>query len=428
MEKHKAKLIRVSTIPMSLNIFLRGQLEMLNEHYDVVAVSSPDAELDELAEREGVRTIAVPMERHISLVKDMKSLINMIKVFNKEKPYIVHSMTPKAGLISMLAAWICRVPVRMHTYTGLVFPTATGLSQKILIFTDRILCFCANYINPEGQGVAKDLKAFNITNKPLHIIGHGNVRGVNIDYWNCNPKEEYKYNVISRSSLGIEEDDFVFLFVGRLVKDKGINELVEAFVQLQKQKNNSKFKLLLVGPYEKELDPLNSQTIELLDSNDDIITVGSKKDVRPYYAIADLFVFPSYREGFPNTVLEAGAMGLPQIVTDINGSNEIIKDGLNGVIIQAPIKRKVKDDSSMMIGPSHKEFANRDNKSGASNKEDDTLSTPMATALYKAMTWFIEHSAERDRMANNARRMIVDRFEQKKLWQQLLNVYDGMNN
>lgn len=379
------KLLRISTIPLSLNVFCRGQLKMMSEHYEVVAVSSPDKQLDEISEREGVRTIAVPMERHISLVLDMKSLIQLIKVFRQEKPDIVHSMTPKAGLLAMLAARITGVPVRMHTYTGLVFPTATGIKQKILIATDRLLCRCATYINPEGNGVAHDLMAYHITSKPLHIIGHGNVRGIDPDYWNKAAISAH----ITRDSLNIAEDDMVMLFVGRLVKDKGINELVNAFEQLKEK--HVHVKLVLVGPHEDDLDPLLPETKRIIDNDSDIISVGAQKDVRPYYAISDLFVFPSYREGFPNTVLEAGAMGLPQIVTNINGSNEIIKDNLNGKIIVAP---------------------NHGN---------------MENALFGAMTWFVEHPVERQRMANNARRMVIDRYNQQFIWGELLKVYQSFS-
>ena len=180
----KKKLLKISTIPMSLDIFCKGQLKMLNDYYDVVAISSPDVELKWIEEREGVRTIPLKMARNIELWTDIKALWKMIGVMRKEKPYIVHSMTPKAGLISMLAAKICGVPVRMHTYTGLVFPTATGVKQKVLIWMDKLLCACATYINPEGKGVADDLRRFGITKKPMHIIGNGNVRGINADYWN----------------------------------------------------------------------------------------------------------------------------------------------------------------------------------------------------------------------------------------------------
>lgn len=373
------KLIRTSTVPMSLDTFCRGQLKMLSEHYEVVAVSSPDVELKTIEEREGVRTIAVAMERHISLLKDVKSLLQMIRVFKKEKPDIVHSITPKAGLVSMLAAWICRVPVRMHTYTGLVFPTTTGMKQKVLIAMDRLLCACATYINPEGQGVANDLRRFSITKKPLHIIGNGNVRGIDADYWK---NDGYDRNDL-RNNLQIEKDDFVFVFVGRLVGDKGINELVAAFKQLMAE--HSKVKLLLIGPYENQLDPLRPETEKEIETNQSIITTGNQEDVRPYYVAADAFVFPSYREGFPNTVIEAGALGLPSIVTDINGANEIIIPPQNGVIV--PSKS--------------------------------------VEALYQAMSYFLESPEELRRMANNARRMVVDRYNQQFIWGELLKVYQS---
>ena len=371
----KKKLIRTSTIPMSLDIFCKGQLKMFSEHYEVVAVSSPDKELKWIEEREGVRTIPLKMARNIELWTDIKALWKMIKVMKKEKPYIVHSMTPKAGLISMLAAKICGVPVRMHTYTGLVFPTTTGMKQKILIWMDKLLCACATYINPEGQGVANDLKKFNITKKPLHIIGNGNVRGIDAEYW-------------KKESTNLHEESpkkelFTFVFVGRIVGDKGINELIEAFKRL---KPNSA-KLILVGPYEENLDPIKPKTKSEIDTNPNIEWVGMQSDVRPFYEQADAFVFPSYREGFPNTVLEAGAMGLPSIVTNINGANEIIIPGENGLIIPS------KD----------------------------------ADALYQAMQRFIDEPDLIAKMKVNSRPMVIDRFEQKYIWNELLKVYKSFD-
>ena len=373
----KKKLLKISTIPMSLDIFCKGQLKMLNDYYDVVAISSPDEELKWIEEREGVRTIPLKMARNIELWTDIKALWKMIGVMRKEKPYIVHSMTPKAGLISMLAAKICRVPVRMHTYTGLVFPTATGMKQKVLIWMDKLLCACATYINPEGKGVADDLRRFGITKKPMHIIGNGNVRGINADYWsstNCKLDET--------KTINNEDGLFTFVFVGRMVGDKGINELIVAFKRLQNAR------LLLVGPMEENLDPLKEETIHEINNNPNIDWLGLQQDVRPYYLQADAFVFPSYREGFPNTVLEAGAMGLPAIVTDINGANEIIVPNENGIIIPP-----------------------RD-----------------AEALYNAMRYMLDHPDDVRHMAANARRMVLDRYEQKYIWSELLKVYQSLAN
>jgi glycosyltransferase involved in cell wall biosynthesis len=371
----RPKLFRISTVPTSIETFCKGQLKMLSQYFEVVAVSSPEKELEIVGKRECVRTVAIPMERHISVFKDFLSLMRMIWLFMEEKPTIVHSMTPKAGLVSMIAAWITRVPVRMHTYTGLVFPTATGMTQKILILMDRILCFCATYINPEGEGVKRDLQRFHITKKPLHIIANGNVRGIDLEYY-CRTED-----VMAKAADIRDEKMFTFCFVGRVVGDKGINELVAAFDRLSKQSPN--LRLILVGPMEAELDPLSPSTIDIIKNNSQIIFSGAQTDVRPFMAASDALVFPSYREGFPNVVLETGAMGLPSIVTNINGCNEIIIEGKNGVIIPP------RDEN----------------------------------ALYDAMKHFVEHPDAVKGMAVNAREMIASRYEQKMIWQALLAEY-----
>ena len=362
-----AKILRVTTVPGSLNTFCHGLLRELQEQdgYEVVAVSSPGDAMREIEEREGVRSVAVPMERHISPFRDLKSLFGLIRVFRREKPTMVHSMTPKAGLLSMMAAWFCRVPVRVHTFTGLVFPTATGLTQKILILTDRITCACATHIVPEGEGVKNDLINYRITKKPLKVLGHGNVRGIDLAHYNPElPEVQTEAERIRKPGV------FTFVFIGRLVRDKGINELVEAFEWLNKE--YPKTRLLLVGRQEPELDPLKPETIAKIDNNKNIEAVGQQSDVRPWLTASDAFVFPSYREGFPNVVIEAGAMCLPSIVTDINGSREIIIEGKNGTIIPP-----------------------RD-----------------ADALYMAMKSFLEYPDIRTEMATNARPLIASRYEQ----------------
>lgn len=321
------KIIRAATVPESLATFCRGLLaELSQDDYEVIAVSSPGEAMHEIHEHEGVRTIAIPMERHISPVRDLKSLWDLIKVFHREKPTIVHSMTPKAGLLCMIAAWCTRVPIRVHTFTGLVFPTATGLMQKLLILTDRITCACATHIVPEGEGVKQDLIDYRITRKPLIVLGHGNVRGIDLSHYD--PELAI---VKSEAAKLIRPDVFTFIFIGRLVRDKGINELIKAFRQLNRE--NPATRLILVGSTEQNLDPLTPETLDEINNNKAIEAVGQQADVRPWLAASDALVFPSYREGFPNVVIEAGAMGLPSIVTDINGSREIIIEGRNGTII-----------------------------------------------------------------------------------------------
>ncbi len=290
-----------------------------------MAVSSHGKELPIIAQREGVKTIAVDMERHMAPFKDLVSLFKLIKVFRKERPHMVHSITPKAGLLSMMAAKIARVPVRLHTFTGLVFPTATGLTQKILILTDRLTCACATHIVPEGEGVKQDLINYHITRKPLQILGYGNIRGIDLTHY------DRTQEVMSQAQKIRNFTGFTFIFIGRIVADKGINELIDAFCRLYNR--TTEVRLILVGNFEEKLDPLKPETLQKIKTNPNIILAGHQKDVRPWLAAADALVFPSYREGFPNVVIEAGAMGIPAIVTDINGSREIIVDGFNGAII-----------------------------------------------------------------------------------------------
>lgn len=351
---------------------------MLAQHYDVVAVSSPGAELDEVGRREGVRTEAVPMERRLTPFKDLVSLCKLIRLIRKEKPQLVHSLTPKAGLLTMLAAWICRVPVRIHTFTGLVFPTSTGLTRRLLMTTDRITCACATYVNPEGEGVKSDLLKHGITRKPLHIIGNGNINGVDLSYYDRTPE------VMTAALPYRGENRFTFCFVGRMVRDKGVEELVLAFTRLRQV--YPKIRLLLVGPFEDQLDPVSERTRKNILTDEGITFLGWQDDIRPFLAASDVFVFPSYREGFPNVVLQAGALGLPCIVTNINGCNEIIRDGQNGVIIEP---RSVEQ-------------------------------------LYRAMQRMVEHPLEVERMAIRAREWISRRYSREALWNDLLRVYQSL--
>lgn len=374
MKKGK-KVFRITTVPISLNGLFKGQLKMLNEHFELVGVSSPGAALEEVHQREGIRVIALPMERRISPVKDFVSLVRMVLLFLKERPDMIHSYTPKAGMVSMLAGWITGVPVRMHTFTGLVFPTATGLKQKLLIWTDRLTCACATHINPEGNGVKQDLIRYHITKKPLKIIANGNVNGIDLEYFQRTPE------VMQAAEAYRKEGVFTFCFVGRVVRDKGINELVYAFVRLLK--NNFNIRLLLVGRMERNLDPIKDDVRKMIETCEAIEYVGEQADVRPFFEASDVFVLPSYREGFPNVVLEAGAMGKPSIVTDINGCNEIIKQGINGII----------------IAPKNEE------------------------SLYLAMRYLILNPDKVHFMAQNSRPIIVENFDQKELWSALLKEY-----
>lgn len=361
--RNNKKIIRACTVSQSV-VFFAGLIpELADMGYEVVAVSSDGPGLERVTAAGG-RAVAVEMQRHISPLKDLVSLWRMIRVFRREKPAMVHSMTPKAGLICMLAAKLTGVPVRVHMFTGLVFPTSTGLKRRVLMATDRLTCACATHVIPEGEGVKNDLLNHKITRKPIKVLGYGNCQGIDLTRFDRTAE-------VMAEAAGIRKaEKFTFIAIGRLVGDKGIHELVEAFCRLNQELPDTR--LLLVGRYEPELDPIRPETVRKIEEHPDIEAVGTQKDVRQWLAASDCAILASYREGFPNVVIEAGAMGLPQIVTDINGANEIIIEGRNGTIV--PPRE--------------------------------------AEALYVAMKRMATDRKWRESLAANARPLIASRFEQ----------------
>ena len=215
-----------------------------------------------------------------------------------------------------------------------------------------------------------------ITHKPMRVLGFGNVRGVDMKYWSRENIDAEQVEMLRAEGV------FTFVYVGRIVRDKGIDELVEAFVKVRQTR---RARLVLVGRREDDLDPISAETLRRMETCTDIVCVGAKrgKDLLAYYAAADCFVLPSYREGFPNTVLEAGAMELPSIVTDINGSREIIENGRNGLIVPP------KDVSS----------------------------------LAEAMECMMTDNGMREQMAKLARPMIESRFEKGFVMKCMLDFY-----
>ncbi len=371
----KPKLIRLNTIDWAL-LQLSGQLRFLSSEFEVIAAADDSGLLAEVAKREGVRTVAVPMKRKISLVSDFRSLIALYRLFRRERPFIVHSSTPKASLLSMIAARAARVPNRIYTVTGLRFETTHGLMLSILKTMERITCACATKVIPEGDGVKATLQRERITRKPLQKILNGNINGVDLGHFDRTPEVLKQASEIRGSS-----DAFTFVFIGRMGRDKGINELVAAFDRLCTERQD--VRLRLVGWFEDNIDPVLPETKSTIERNPNIDFAGYWDDVRPCLAASDALVLPSYREGFPNVLLQAGAMGLPSIVTDVNGSNEIIVNGHNGTIIP-------KQNTDALLSAMR-----------------DMVSSPEKTA----------------KMAEQARPMVAARFAQQDVWRAILKMY-----
>ena len=533
------KLVRITTIPLSLDKLLGKQLSYMNQFFEVIAVSSDQKKLEKVARKYGVKPFCVPMTRTISPLKDLVSLWRMYQFLRKEKPEIVHSHTPKAGIIGMLAAYFAGVPNRFHTVAGLPLLEAKGTKRKVLNFVESLTYSFATKVYPNSFDLEKIILQEKFCGQEkLKVIGQGSSNGIDTTYF-----DKKNISAIDQENLkiqlGIEPDDFVFIFVGRLVRDKGIDELVSAFKDLMEQSsvcpekgttemglkglnkemvrlpgdhenstlkvykngtyfytgqsfsglsiryrlskiwyrsaesemlinsstidpssktevnpfntrlsdqgnnyytgqsisglniryrlskvlyrsaeselvmNNSemvphsrtelsslkknfaeqgqteqiifpKVKLLLVGPLEQKLNPVLSMTLSEMERNPNIKCTGYVPDVRSFLAISKCLILPSYREGFPGAVLQAGAMNLPCIVTDINGCNEIIIDGFNGLIVP------VKDEKS----------------------------------LGNAMRKILDNEELRTALTNNSRGIIIEKYDHNKVWEALLEEYE----
>lgn len=510
----------------------------MNGFYEVTAVSSDEKKLEKVARKYGVKYHCISMTRTISPLKDLVSFWRMYQFLKSEKPEIVHSHTPKAGIISMLAAYFAGVPNRFHTVAGLPLLEAKGTRRKVLNFVESLTYFFATKVYPNSFDLEKIILQHKFCGQEkLKVIGQGSSNGIDTSYF-----DEKNVSVLDQENLkiqlGIEPDDFVFVFVGRLVRDKGINELVSAFKNLLEQSrilaqstvengyfnddmvrlpppdenstlksfsngnnfymgqsisglsiryrlskiwyrspesemminqfeladhpntplspsigkysgvgnnfytrpslsglkiryrlskiwyrsaesdlgvNNSdtgsqserelglfknsnghqtagendialKVKLLLVGPLEQHLNPVLSMTLSEMQKNPHIKCTGYVQDVRSFLAISNCLILPSYREGFPGSVLQGGAMNLPCIVTDINGCNEIITDGFNGLLVE------VKDEKS--------------------------LGDAMKKVLYDKELCTV--------LTNNSRDIIVEKYDHQKIWKALLEEYQSV--
>ncbi|WP_299767278.1 glycosyltransferase family 4 protein [uncultured Dokdonia sp.] len=384
------KIIRVATHSGSLGTLLQGQLHFMSAYYEMIGIGSSgdvtdgEAVIDTLGKKENVRVIPVEMTREITPLKDLKALFQLYKIFKKEKPAIVHSHTPKAGTLAMLAAKIARVPNRLHTVAGLPLVEATGARRRLLNFVEKITYACATKVYPNSFGLREIILNNKFTDpQKIKVIGTGSSNGIDTSHFTPSFYSEADKHKL-RKQLTISPSDFVYTFLGRIVKDKGINELVKAFKNIQKEHTNAK--LLLVGYYDQETAQLLLETENEIETNKSIILIGWQEDVRPFLAISNVLAFPSYREGFPNTVLQASAMQIPSIVSDINGCNEIVEEGINGTII--PVKN--------------------------------------VQALQKSMEELLINKKYYTYLAQNARAPICEKYERKRIWKSLLEEYESL--
>jgi glycosyltransferase involved in cell wall biosynthesis len=383
---NKKALVRITTVPLSLDKLLEGQLRFMSGHYNVTAVSSDRPYLEKIGRKENVPVYHLEMTRQITPLKDIIAVVRLSFFLKKNKPFIVHTHTPKAGIVGMLASKMAGVPNRLHTVAGLPLLETSGGKRVVLDFVEKLTYSCATKVYPNSFGLFEIItKNGYCRPEKLTVLANGSTNGIDTSHFSPSHFSPEQRTALRKSS-GIDDADFVFIFVGRLVGDKGINELVRAFTAFSESRSH--VKLLLLGPLEQRLDPLAPETLKMIDSNAAILATGYQNDVRPYFAISDALVFPSYREGFPNVVMQAGAMGLPCIVSNINGCNEIIAEGENGLIIP------VKDEQ----------------------------------AVLEAMLRLYDDKILYQKMWENARSIIVNRYEQSSVWNAILEEYRKFEN
>ena len=381
------KLIRVTTIPLALNTLLRGQMKFMKENgMEVIMVSADGPERNELLEREGCPHHVIPMTRAITPIADIHSLWKMYRFFRKEKPDIVHSHTPKGGLLAMMAARMAGVKVRIHTVAGLRFMTSAGTTRKILVRMEKLTASCATHVWP-NSGSLKGYVLANKLAKPskVEVIAEGSSNGIDLTKFNDSVIQSAKLEEIKRK-INYDPSFFYFLSVGRIVKDKGMEELSQAFSRLYNE--NNQVRLVLLGDFEDKLDPVTPASREILMNHPAVLRMGWSADVPYYMHLANVLVHPSYREGFPNVLLQAGAMNCAVICSRITGNIDIVDDGHTGLICE------VKD----------------------------------AESLYQKMRFVIDEPGTLTRLSEALKKKVHEKFDQRVVHAALLKRYSELLN
>ena len=376
------KLIRITTVPISIEKLLENQPKYFSKFFDITIVSSDKSELEKLGKKQGVKTFCLPLTRKITPFKDIIAIFKLYFFLKRENPKIVHSHTPKAGFVGMTASFFAGVPIRMHTVAGLPLMERKFIKKKVLIFIEKLTYLCATNVYSNSKKLMEFILSKKFCSKrKIKTLANGSSNGIDTKYFSDNISLISKNKLLN--TLKILKNDFVFCYVGRVVKDKGINELVSAFNELNLKNKNCK--LIIVGKIENETDPISKSTMRIIKKNKNILITGFKNDVRPYLSIGNCFVFPSYREGFPNVLMQAGAMDLPCIATNINGCNEIIQDNINGFLIPP--------------------------------KNIDALVKAMQKIMDKKLII---------RLSKNCRLMVKEKYDQKYFWKKLLIEYKNL--
>ena len=371
------KIAIVVSAPMFARVFLAHQINTLVELYDVTVITNLNGNssiLDNISNK--VNIINLPIERKINLFADLRALFLLISIFYKNEFSLVHSVSPKAGLLTAIASWISRVPNRLHTFTGQVWMTKKGVSRWFLKLLDKIIVTLNTSILVDSFSQQDFLIKEGVLSQDLSIVlGSGSISGVDVNRFQ--PSKIHR-NII-RKQLNIKDDCLIFLFVGRLKREKGVFELVEAFKNVSKRHDD--VALLIVGPDE---EGLKQELISRLEGHKEFVRfVDFTKTPEQYMAASDIFVLPSYREGFGSVIIEAASCGLPSIGSNIYGLSDAIKVGETGLLV----------------------------------------SVRSSKLLEKAMLKLVNNDKMCNEMSLNARRRVTHNFSQDEITLKILQLY-----
>ncbi|MEO6611021.1 MAG: glycosyltransferase family 4 protein [Chitinophagaceae bacterium] len=327
------KLIRITTVPLSLKSLLSNQMRYMKDNgFDVIMVSSEGKEWDDLVRNEGCDHRVVTMARQIAPFRDLRSLWNLYKLFKKERPDIVHSHTPKAGLLAMLAAKLAGVKIRIHTIAGLRFMTATGFSRKLLVFMEKLTGKAAQHVWPNSFSLLNYIRQEKLVKTgKLQVIGHGSSNGVNLARYSVTALDPAKLEKI-KQQLRYEPGLIYLLSMGRIVKDKGIDEVLQSFSILQAEQ--PALRLIVLGNLEDELDPISDEARKILEAHPAVIHIDWSDEAEYFMHLSDIMLHASHREGFPSTLLQAGAMECPIICSAIPGNIDVVTHEETGLLFQ----------------------------------------------------------------------------------------------
>ena len=379
------RIVYITTVPKSFNQ-LRGQLRYLGEHgFDVHCISSPGPELEIVRQHENVQIHPVHMYRSIRPLSDLLSAIKIVLIFIKLRPNIVHAGTPKAGFIGIVVAKLVGIPTRIFFYHGFRFISIKGWKRSVVYLAEKLSCLLASRVYCNSKSLREQCIDFNLCPQSKIIVPlNGSVNGVDARE-KFNPQKLIDEKEFIRKKFQIPKDAIVIGFVGRIVKDKGFVELIHAWHRIREKVSN--LHLLIVGPFEPE-DPIPLDVRNVLKSDSRIHLAGLVLNPAPYYTAMDIYVLPSHREGFGTTSLEAAAMELPVVTTQIPGCIDAVVDGVTGKFVD------VRDSIN----------------------------------LYNALLNYCENSKIRKKHGLNGRKRVLRDFQPEGIWKFMTNEYYSLIN